>query len=88
VPVGTAIAIAPEAVVSGYDGDAEVDVADSPTLHFDDSVPAEIVSAAGAVASPSRSTFQHDVLAIRLRVKCAWAAIQPGSVQYATGIKW
>jgi hypothetical protein len=85
---GTVIACAPEVIVSGYDGGPEVEVAQFPSLHFDDTVPLDIVGTAGTVAAPARSTFQNDLLALKLRVKCAWAAVQPGAVQYTTTAKW
>jgi hypothetical protein len=58
VPAGTAIALAPEGLISGFDGEPEVEVSTFPTLHFDDSAPADIVGSAGAVAAPAMSTFQ------------------------------
>jgi hypothetical protein len=88
VAPGTAIAIVPEAVASGYEGEPEIIVAESLNLHFDDSVPQEIVNSAGVVASPSMSPFQKDMMALRLLVRCAWGSVQPGAVQYATGTKW
>jgi hypothetical protein len=85
---GTAIAIAPEAVASGYDGDPEIIVTKNPPLHFDDSVPADIVSGSGVVASPVMSPFQKGMVALRLMVRSVWASLQPGAVQYTTTAKW
>jgi hypothetical protein len=88
VPVGTAIAVIPEAIASGYEGSPEIEVSGTPTLHFDASVPAELVTAAGTIASPTMSTFQQDIVAIKMRTKCAWAAVQPGAVQFMTAVNW
>jgi hypothetical protein len=87
VPAGTVIAIAPEAVASGYEGEPEIDVAQSPSMHFDDSVPLDLVTG-GVAASPAMSTFQKEMLALKLRVRCAWGSLQPGAVQYTTTAKW
>jgi hypothetical protein len=88
VPVGTAIGIAPEAIASGYDGVPEVEIGESPSLHFDDSVPLDLVSGSGTVATPMRGMFQAGLTSLKLRTKCCWAALAPGAVQVATGIKW
>lgn len=48
IAAGTVIAVVPAALATGYDGDLEIEAASSPTLHFDASVPAELVTAAGA----------------------------------------
>jgi hypothetical protein len=88
VPSGTAIGIAPEGIASGYEGTPEIEVVEHPNLHFDDSVPADIVNSSGVAASPDKSLFQADLTGIKLRVRCCWASIVPGAIQYATGIKW
>jgi hypothetical protein len=88
VPAATAIAVVPSAVGSGYEGSPEIEIVDQPALHFDASVPLELVSAAGTVASPSMSTWQQDMLAIKLRTRCAWASLQPGCVQFVSPVNW
>jgi hypothetical protein len=88
VPAGTVVAAIPEAIASGYEGTPEIEISDIPTLHFDASVPAEIVTAAGVVASPTMSTFQQDIVAIKVRTKCAWASVQPGAVQFMSAVNW
>jgi hypothetical protein len=85
---GTIIAAVPEAVASGYEGQSEIDVVQHPTLHFDDSVPLALVGLSGTPAQPAMSTFQQDLLAVKLKVRCAWAALQPGCIQYITGVNW
>jgi hypothetical protein len=88
VPSGTAIGICPEAVAVGYEGSPEIVVTEHLPMHFDDSVPQEIVNAPGTVATPTMSPFQKYMVAIRLMVRATWQPIQPGAIQYATGIKW
>jgi hypothetical protein len=66
----------------------EIETARSPTIHFDDSVPLEIVNPSGLPASPSMGTYQQDLMAVKLRVKCCWGVLQPGCVQYLTGVNW
>jgi hypothetical protein len=88
VPAGTVIAVVPSAIGSGYEGAPEIEITDQPALHFDASVPLELVSGSGAVASPSMSTWQQDLLAVKLRTRCAWSALQPGCVQTMGPVNW
>jgi hypothetical protein len=84
---GTVIAVVPEAVASGYEGTSEIEVTQFPTVHLDDSVPLDIASG-GTMAVPVMSTWQQDLMAVKLRVRCAWAPLQPGAVQFMTGVNW
>jgi hypothetical protein len=88
VPRGTAIAIAPEAVAVGYEGEPEIIITEHPPMHMDDAVAQELVTSGGVVASPQMSPFQKYMVAIRLMVRATWQQVQPGAVQYATGTKW
>jgi hypothetical protein len=87
LPSKTVTAFAPAAVFSGYQGVPEIETARETALHFEDTAPAEIVSSPGIVAAPSRSMFQSDLIAIRVRAQCAWA-VAPGGAQYITGVNW
>jgi hypothetical protein len=87
---GTVIAVVPEAIGSGYASTPEVEVAKMHAVHFDDTIPQQIGTpgSPNVIATPTRSFFQQDMLAVKLRVKCAWASLQPGAVQFMTGILW
>jgi hypothetical protein len=80
-------AIAPAAVASGYEGPPVVEIGRDATLHFDDSVPLELVSSPGTVAAPARSLYQDYALAIKVRGSCAWC-VQPGGVATISAVAW
>ena len=90
IPAGTVIAVAPEAIGSGYGGTPEVEVSKTPAAHFDDTSPQPIGTpgSPNVVAAPTRSLWQQDMLGIKLRMRCAWASLQRGAVQFMTATKW
>jgi hypothetical protein len=89
VASGTVIAIAPNGVASGFDGVPTIETSTETTLHLD-TAPVAIGSAGTppVVAAPTRSLFQTDTRALKVRTKCAWSVVHPGSVQYLTGANW
>jgi hypothetical protein len=88
IPSGTAIAVVPEAIASGYDGLPEIEMSKHAAVHFEDTSPQPIVSSPGVVAVPTRSLYQPEMIGVKMRVHCAWASLQPGAVQYMIGVKW
>lgn len=90
IPQGTAIAVAPEAIGSAYDGLPQIETVSAPTLHMEDTNPGQIavVGTPNVITAPTRSFWQSDSLAVKLRVKCAWAALQPGCVQFMSSVNW
>jgi hypothetical protein len=88
IPAGTLIAVVPEAIGSGYSGLPEVEVSKFGLMHFEDTNPLPIVGPGGVVASPARGSWQTDSLGIKLRMRAAWASLQPGAVQYMTGVRY
>lgn len=90
IPGGQVIAVIPEAIASGYDGAPQIEVSKNATVHFEDTTPAQIgtVGTPNVVAAPTRSLLQQELIGVKLRVKCAWASLQPGAVQYMTGVRW
>ena len=89
IPAGEVIAIVPEGLVTAYDGAVAIEIANAPVLHYEDTVPQDISTAGtpAVVAYPSKSAFQTDILAIKLRAQMA-IAVHPGSVAYVTGAAW
>jgi HK97 family phage major capsid protein len=90
VAVGTVIAVAPGGLAVAYSGVPQVEVSREALAHFEDTSPLPIATGAqgsGVLATPVRSAFQTDSLIIRVRCRCAWAAL-PGAVQYLTGATW
>jgi HK97 family phage major capsid protein/HK97 family phage prohead protease len=67
------------------------EVSDQATLHFEDTTPLQLVTGAqgsGVVASPSRSMFQTDSLALRMILPMNWAMRRTGVIAWITAVTW
>ena len=87
LPPKTVIAIAPAAAYFGYQDTPMVGTSMEVALHFEDTTPQEIVNSGGTPAAPTRSMFQTDVIAIRIRAPATWA-IAPGGAQIVESVNW
>jgi HK97 family phage major capsid protein len=86
VPMGTVIATDAADFVS-VGGDApRFEVSDQATLHMEDTDPQEIVN--GTPASPVRSLWQTDSLALRLIMPINWTMRRPGMVAWLQNTTW
>jgi len=91
VPAGMVILINADDLMVVQGDSPRFDVSDQATLHFEDSSPLQLVTGAqgsGVVASPSRSLFQTDSLALRMILPMNWALLRTGSVAWVTGVTW
>jgi hypothetical protein len=79
--VGTVVAIANNALAAAI-AEPAIDAAKSVALQFEDSPPGAINSAA------SRSVWQIDSVAIRVKQGVSWAVRDPAAVSVVTGTKW
>lgn len=66
------------------------EVSDQATLHMEDTAPAQIVSGGGtpATASPVRSMFQTDSMALRMILPMNWAMRRTGVLTFTTATTW
>jgi HK97 family phage prohead protease len=67
------------------------DISDQATLHFEDTTPLQITTGAqgsAVAATPVRSMFQTDSLALRMILPMNWAMRRTGSVAWVTGVTW
>ena len=89
VAVGTVIAVAPGGLAVGYSGAPDIESSFEATVHFEDTTPLAISTpgSPNTVAAPVRSAFQHNLIVIRVRCRCAWGAL-PDAIQYLTGATW
>ena len=90
VAVGTVIAIVPSGLAVAYSGVPDIETSTEATVHFEDTSPLPIATGAqgsGVLATPTKSAFQTNLIIIKVRARCAWAAL-PGAVQYLTGATW
>jgi hypothetical protein len=87
LPAKTVACFAPAGVASGYQDAPRIETGKEAVLHMEDTTPAHIVGAGGALAAPSKSMFQTDIIAIRVRANCAWA-VAAGAAQVITSVNW
>jgi hypothetical protein len=86
---GTLIAIAPAGVAVGYSGSPEIEASRDALIHFEDgtALPIGSVGSPNTVAAPTRSAFQTNAIVLKVRARCAWAAL-PGAVQVIAPVGW
>jgi hypothetical protein len=86
---GTVAAFAQAGIAVGYSGAPEIESSKEALVHFEDTTPLAIGTAGSpaTVAAPTRSAFQHDLIVLRVRARCAWAAV-PGAVQVIENVGW
>jgi hypothetical protein len=87
LPAKTVACFAPAAVASGYQDAPQIETSLTATVHYEDSSPADIVGPDGAVATPTLSAFQTNLISIRVRARAAWA-VAPGGSQVINGVNW
>jgi hypothetical protein len=83
----TVIAVAANAIVSAVEGAPQID-ASSQAAFVRDTVPQEIVTAAGTVATSVGSMFQTDEVGLRLRWPISWALRASNGLAWMTGVNW
>jgi hypothetical protein len=76
-------------VTAGAEG-ARFELSDSATLHMEDTSPAELVGTGspGTVASPQRSLFQTDSIALRMILNLNWLMRRSGNVVWTQNVTW
>ena len=77
LPPKTVACFAPAAVASGYQDAPQIETSKTATVHLEDSSPVDIVGPDGAMALPTKTAFQTDLISIRVRARAAWA-VAPG----------
>jgi HK97 family phage prohead protease/HK97 family phage major capsid protein len=89
VPPKTVIIVdAADFVVVG--GEApRFEISDQATLHMEDTAPADLVTGSpGTVASPQRSLFQTDSLALRMIMPLNWVQRRAGTIAWVNNVTW
>jgi len=91
VPAGRVIAV-DAADFATANGDApRFAVSTDATLHEEDTTPLALVTGAqgsGVVASPMRSLFQTDAVAVRMSLYVSWVMRRAGMVQTIAAVSW
>lgn len=81
VPAKTIVAIATNAIASGYSGQAELEISKDATIHMEASAPQALL------AAPTMSAWQTDTLVLKLRARVAWTVV-PGAVALTQNVVW
>jgi hypothetical protein len=88
---GVIVGIVPSGIASGSDGLPQIDVSKQATIHFEDTTPLQLTTGpqgTAVVATPTRSLWQSNSSALRLRLKTTWASLQPGAVGFISSVTW
>ncbi|WP_157718304.1 phage major capsid protein [Sinorhizobium meliloti] len=85
---GVVIAIDAADFASINGGGFDIRVSNSATLHEEDTDALPIVDGAGVMASPVRTLWQTDSLAVRLRELLGWLLRRPGRVAVVEDVAW
>jgi len=85
LPAKSVACFATAGVASGYQDAPSIESSKEAAVHFD-TAPTDI-SNGGVIAAPTKSMFQTDLIAVRVRANCAWA-VASGAAQVVTGVNW
>jgi hypothetical protein len=82
LPPRTVAAFAPAGIFCGFDGTPTVETSKDTLIHFETAPASD-----GTLGAPTKTAFQTDLLALKIRSECAWCTV-PGAAQSVTGINW
>ena len=89
VPVDTMFLVDAADFITATGDTPRFDVSDQGVLNMEDLTPQQLVSGtAPTVATPQRSLWQTDSIAIRMIMDLNWAMRRTGSVQFVSGMLW
>jgi HK97 family phage major capsid protein/HK97 family phage prohead protease len=88
VPAGTLIAVDTADFATGTGDSPIFEASDQATIHMDDA-PAAITTGGGpTVATPVRSMFQTNSVALKMYMDVTWAMRRAGMVQWVENVTW
>jgi hypothetical protein len=89
VPSKTVVLIDAADFVTMQGDSVRMELSDTATLHMEDANPLDLVSGSpGTVASPQRSLFQTDSIALRMIAPLNWSIRRPGTVAWTQNVTW
>ena len=91
MPAATVLLLDAADFMSVSGDDPRFEVSDQATLHFEDTTPLQLTTGAqgsGVVATPSRSMFQTDSLALRMILPMNWAMRRTGVIAWIAAVTW
>jgi hypothetical protein len=87
LPARTIVAVAANAIVSAVDGSPAIDASNEAEF-VRDTVPTDIVTASGTVATSVGSLFQTDQISLRLRWPLSFALRSSAGLAWMSGVNW
>lgn len=92
IPPTSLMAVDSASFASGFDSTPTITASREATFHQEDTTPLHISTGAqgsAVVATPVRSIFQSDCLALRMTLRAAWVLRIPGAAAWITsGLTW
>jgi hypothetical protein len=91
VAAGTVIALDPAAFVSAFGPEPEISASTETLLHMESTTPLPFASGAqgsGVLATPARSMFQVDAVALKIKLRASWAWRTAGAVAWVASTNW
>jgi hypothetical protein len=88
VPNGTIIAVVTDAFVSGFGSVPRVEASKDAVVHQEDTSPLPIGQPGNIVASPARSLFQTDSVALRCTLDVAFCLRSTAAVAWIQSVTW
>lgn len=89
VPPKTLILLDAADLVTMSGDSMRFEISDQATLHMEDTAPMDLVSGSpGTVASPQRSLFQTDSLALRMILPMNWGLRRAGMIAWVQNVTW
>jgi hypothetical protein len=88
LPVGTVVAVVPQALVSVVETPRLDASSEAGSLHMEDTAPAEIVDGSGVFAKPVMSIFQMDSVALRMTLPASWGLRSPLAAAWIQSATW
>jgi hypothetical protein len=85
---GTVISVAANAIVSGFDPVPTIEASIDPEIIPDTAPPGLIVPGGGTFTNTTWSMFQSDRVALRMRMRAAWALRSPNAIAHMTATTW
>ena len=89
LPAKSVACFAPAGVFSGYQDPPQIETSIEAAIHFEDTTPTDISTAGTppAVAYPTKSAFQTNLIVVRVRANLAWA-VATGAAQVIAAVNW
>jgi hypothetical protein len=91
VAAGTVIALDPAAFVSAFGPEPEISASTETLLHMESTTPLPFATGAqgsGVLATPARSMFQVDAVALKIKLRASWAWRTAGAVAWVASTNW